>query len=303
MSQDVILVTAPPASGKTYWMARFAQEVGPRKVLFVSPLRALADECKRSSPPDLLVMTPEEWKIKKPPRDVVIFDEFHLFFYWGDTFRERMWESFYELAHSAKLVVLLTATVSEEMKLEVSGFSSHFDSVTWLDFGNRQLKYIPQRYVKAPQRRWLMKMLENERPGEAVRLVFCKYRDDVFQLEKHLSSLGFTCITCVGGESKFMQHRLEKIPYPDFIIATTVLSHGVNLPLIRKVFFLYETQNIDFWIQMVARGGRRGEKYQVFSLERPPTSLRWNRWMNFFYVILYSVQREFFPRTWNLLRK
>jgi superfamily II DNA helicase RecQ len=303
MTQDLILVTAPPASGKTYWMRRFVAEAGPDEVIFISPLRALADECKRFSPPELLVMTPEEWNVKKPERRIVIFDEFHLFFYWGDTFRERMWESFYELSLSARLVVLLTATVSDEMKQEVAGFSSHFDSVTWFDFGNRKLKFIPRKYVKAPHRQWLMKILENEPMGEGGRLVFCRYRDEVFRLEKHLSSIGFRCISCVGGESKFMQLRLQSMPHPDYIISTTVLSHGVNLPLIRKVFFLYETQNIDFWIQMVARGGRKGEEYEVFSLEQPPVSLKWNRFTNLINVIVYSVMRECFPRSWNLLEK
>jgi ATP-dependent DNA helicase RecQ len=301
MTPDLLLITSPPASGKTYWIRRLSAEADAGQIIFISPLRALADECKLFLNPALLVMTPEEWNAKQVERKIVIFDEFHLFFYWGDTFREKMWECFYQLSLSAHLVVLLTATVSEEMKQSLSAFSCHFETVRWLDFGNRKLKLFPYRYTRAPGRRWLIEQIENEKINQGVRLVFCRYRDEVLDVERRLSHLGFSCISCVGGESKFMQNRLKLNPNPDFIIATTVLSHGVNLPLISKVFFLYETQNIDFWIQMVARGGRGANRYEVFALENPPIPLRWNRFRNLFHVVICSLKREIFPRTWSLL--
>ncbi|MCY4524732.1 MAG: hypothetical protein OXB84_08340, partial [Halobacteriovoraceae bacterium] len=34
------------------------------------------------------------------------------------------------------------------------------------------------------------------------------------------------------------------------------------------VFISYKTNNLDYWIQMASRGGRRGEAFQVYSLDR-----------------------------------
>lgn len=236
-------------------------------------------------------MTPEEWMNHRTFFDVVIFDEFHLFFYWGDSFRPRMWEAFYGLSAAAELTVLLTATLFEKMQNEIRNFQCHFDSITWSDHGNRILKYHPTIYIKAPSRQWLMKQIEDESFQESVKLIFCQYRDEVFEMEKHLTRLGFSCLTCVGGESKFFRDKLMRCPRPDFIIATTVLSHGVNLPRIEKIFFLYKVNNMDFWIQMVARGGRRGESYMVYSLEKPH-GIRWNWWQNLMHVLWLSFLKK-----------
>src|SRR5690606_22468385 len=104
-------------------------------------------------------------------------------------------------------------------------------------------------------------MIFLEEKEASVKLIFCQYRTEVFQWEKELNENGFSCIPCVGGESKYMAKRLQENPRPDFIVATTVLSHGVNLPEIKKIYFTYKVSNIDFWVQMVARGGRKGEDY------------------------------------------
>jgi hypothetical protein len=53
----------------------------------------------------------------------------------------------------------------------------------------------------------------------------------------------------------------------------------VNLPKLEKIFFTYKVSNIDFWIQMVARGGRKGEAYKVYALEKPFV-LPWSQWKN-----------------------
>jgi superfamily II DNA or RNA helicase len=89
-----------------------------------------------------------------------------------------------------------------------------------------------------------------------------------------------------------MKEKFALTPVPDFIIATTVLGHGVNLPLIKRVFFLYPVKNPDFWLQMVARGGRRGESYSVFALENP-IGIRFSRFKNFT-TILWLTMKELF---------
>jgi len=232
---------------------------------------------------------------KKTTAEIVIFDEFHLFFYWGDTFRPLMWEMFFSVSQKASFTFLLTATLNEKMKSEISLFTTQFDSIYWVNNGNQRLMYRPFRYVKAPSRRWIQNQFESEKESKDVKLIFCQYREEVFALEKKLIAQGFSCITCVGGESKFMSKRLRDCPKPDFIISTTVLSHGVNLPMIKKIYFTYKVVNVDFWIQMVARGGRRGDLYQVFALEEP-FELPWSRFRNFLFVIYFTILQNFSRR-------
>lgn len=291
-SQELIILTSPPASGKTYWIYSLRQTFRSATFLVISPLRALADECRLKWGDEILVMTPEEWLSRKTSAQILIFDEFHLFFYWGDTFRPLMWEMFFEVTQDAQFTFLLTATLNEAMKKEITLFYSQFDSIYWMNNGNQKLMYKPFRYVVAPSKKWIQKQYEMESKGKDVKLIFCQYRNEVFALEKKLISRGFSCVTCVGGESKFMAKRLLECPTPDFIISTTVLSHGVNLPMIKKIYFTYKIENVDFWIQMVARGGRRGDQYQVFSLEKP-FGLKWNFFSNFFYVIYFSIRQNF----------
>ena len=56
----------------------------------------------------------------------------------------------------------------------------------------------------------------------------------------------------------------------DLIVATTAISHGVNLPEIHRIYFAYPFKNRDFWIQMVGRGGRKGECFQVHTMDFEP---------------------------------
>lgn len=298
MKHQLLIITSPPASGKTFWISQYNQSLKGQSILVISPLRALADECHEKWGNEIRVMTPEEWSSKKTFAGVVIFDEFHLNFYWGDSFRPLMWEVFYELSLMSHTVVLLTATFSGMMKKEVELYSSHFDSLLWLDYGNQILKFKPEHYVKVPSRSFVMRMIENEDKDSSVKLVFCEYREEVFEVERKLKRRGFNCLTCVGGESHYMKDKLRLNPSPDFIISTTVLSHGVNLPDIRKIFFLYEVGNIDFWIQMVARGGRRGESYSVFALERP-YALPWKPVRNLMKVLWISLRMDY---SWKSLR-
>lgn len=286
-AQDLIIVTSPPASGKTYWISVLAHSLS--SVLVISPLRALADECRRMWGEKIVVMTPEEWLGKKVMKDVVIFDEFHLFFYWGDTFRPLMWEVFFELSLHANLAVLLTATFSEVMRKEVELFSVHFSSINWIDCGNQRLKFGPQKYIKLPSKSWIRDLVLQTEKGSGVHLVFCEFRQEVLKWEEELKKKGFTCVSCIGGESKHMAKKLERLPRPDFIVATTVLSHGVNLPPISEIFFTYKIKNIDFWIQMTARGGRRGDPYVVYALEKPYT-LEWKPVGNFFQLVKLQLK-------------
>jgi superfamily II DNA helicase RecQ len=290
-SQDLIILTSPPASGKTYWIETFFNS-GITSLIIVSPLRALKDECQEKWAGAIKVVTPEEWMMRQEQSEIVIFDEFHLNYYWGDTFRPVLWEAFYALSSEARLTILLTATLSQEMIKELSFFSFHFEDILWCDYGNQKLKYSPSRYIKSPSRKWISHLIACGPRGKGVNLIFCPYRQEVFEWEKSLKLLGYKVWSCVGGEARYFKDKMKSAERPDFIVATSVLSHGVNLPSISCVYFLYPLSNIDFWIQMVARGGRKGESYEVFALESPH-GIKWNRWINYLAILPLGLKIQF----------
>ena len=268
MNNDLLIFTAPPASGKTHLISRLVEDLN-QLPLVISPLRALANECLAKWGATCVVMTPEEWLKKGISHKVVILDEFHLFFYWGDSFRPQMWEAFFELVQKAELVIMLTATLTEEMIALIKTYGCQFNQMLWVNHGNQTLKYRPQKYYKAFKKKWMEDYILNADHSDGVNLIFCAYRSEVVKWEKILKAQGHRVWTCVGGEASLFSLKVQSERAPHFIIATTVLSHGVNLPNISRIFFLYQVKNLDFWIQMVARGGRRGEAFEVFALENP----------------------------------
>ncbi len=288
---NLLIFTAPPASGKTYFIGNFLTHLN-QIPLVICPLRALADECCAKWGEDCVVMTPEEWLRKKNRSKIVIFDEFHLYFYWGDSFRHSMWEAFYELVMDAELVIFLTATISDPMLEEIKNFSVHFDEIIWIDHGNQKLKNHPAHYYQAPSLNWMRKLvLYND--WQKGNLIFCAFRKEVLQWESQLLARGYSVWTCLGGEASAFSKKVMSQDPPDFIIATTVLSHGVNLPNINRIFFTYQIKNHDFWIQMVARGGRKGEKFEVYALEKP-LGIKWNFWFNCLAILGLNLKIE-----WN----
>jgi ATP-dependent DNA helicase RecQ len=278
MLKHLLLLTAPPASGKTFLISSLIKELNDQ-ILFISPLRALANECLSLWGSNCEVMTPEEWSGEKRKSKVVILDEFHLYFYWGDTFRPQMWEAFYEMVEEIELVILLTATLTLEMQREIKKFEVHFDQIFWIDHGNQKLKYHPLNYYQAYTAKWIQQKILSQKKSSDVSLIFCAYRQEVLKWEKTLTKNGYRVWSCVGGEATRFSLRAQVEEKPDFIVSTTVLSHGVNLPSIARIYFLYEVKNLDFWIQMVARGGRKGETFEVFALE-PPVGIKWNKFTN-----------------------
>lgn len=200
---SLLVLISPPASGKTYWIKQFHKEVS-EEFLFISPLRALADECREKWENGIIVKTPEEWLSHPEFRKIVIFDEFHLYFYWGNSFRPNMWEAFYSISNEASLVVLLTATISEEMKQETLKLGQQFHEVIWCDLGNQKLKFKPSRYIKAPSKKWVENLILCGPRGNQVNLVFCKYREEVYQLQRKILAKGFNAWAFVwrrGGRS------------------------------------------------------------------------------------------------------
>jgi superfamily II DNA helicase RecQ len=116
-----LLLTSPPASGKTFWIKSYAKNFRVGEFLVLSPLRALVDECRLNWGNDIQVMTPEEYLCKNISPKVVIIDEFHLWYFWGNSFRPLMWEGLFKVLAQAHICICLSATVSEKMLEEKAG--------------------------------------------------------------------------------------------------------------------------------------------------------------------------------------
>ncbi|MEE2671260.1 MAG: DEAD/DEAH box helicase [Bdellovibrionota bacterium] len=277
------LLIAPPGWGKTYRLLEWIKS-SEGEFVFVFPLRALCEEVylsalkkkisclclrnfkdQKSIPtlkPKLLITTPELARSLDLGDRIILLDEFHLFFYWGESFRESMLEFIEEHLSTAPRVILLSATIGEEVLQKTKElFGEVYEQMRIWDFGNQNLKNLPRRIVYHRSKQSVLKLLELSEAGTG--LVFCQYRDEVRELVSYLRSRGKKVLGCVGGEAYEFSIKLYEEEEWDIIVATTVVSHGVNLPVIKRVYFTYVVENLDFYLQMVGRAGRDGSSYDL----------------------------------------
>lgn len=291
--EQALIIIAPPGWGKTYKLLS-AIKTHKRKTVFVFPLRALCDEVFLSAEKfginacncrgsrdfreinwdliDLVLTTPEcidqNPEAYLPENTVIILDECHLIYYWGESFRERMLECYISLLSLEFPLLLLSATINLEL---LEKFKSHlelsYQDIFQCDFGNQQLKNMPKSvfYYPAVFKRHLMNEIYFSKNAKT-SLIFCKYRNEVFELTKRLQEMNYSVLSCVGGEAKEFVEKLQTVGKLDFIVATSVVSHGVNLPEISKIVFTYRVENLDFYIQMLGRGGRDGSHFEIHTL-------------------------------------
>lgn len=292
-----VLFLAPTGWGKTTLLLELAKNID-KSIVYLSPLRALANEfhlrCEQSglraaAPKSmaeltqlstsgiqfkLFILTAElltERFIETELADkIVVFDEFHLFYYWGHSFRPKLLEAYDIVCMAGLPALLLSATAS----LEVQNFwkeSTRAQAERFLiDLGNQKIKKEPKRFYWVPKKDWALAHLGLGING--TKLVFCKYRAEAKSLAQIYGAKGFQTLSCVSGEVEVFQRQLyekesrgEKI---DFIFCTSTLSHGVNLPKISSLYILYQVGNLDLWLQMAGRAGRRGEEFLLLSSDR-----------------------------------
>lgn len=300
---EALIIAAPPGWGKTYKILDAIEKL-KKRVLFVFPLRALCDEVfyaskkrginvanlqtqKDLEPLDwnyfnLVTTTPEclsQISEDKIPADtVIIFDECHLIYYWGESFREGMLDCYLDLLSTGRALILLSATLSPSIldKLQLH-LEFMYDEIFFCNFGNQKLKNDPAMTYHYPK--FLKKMMMKDlffSQQSGVKLVFCKFRQEVEDLVVDLERFGHEVLSCIGGESaeftKELQSR-ENSP-PDYIVATSVVSHGVNLPAIKSIYFLYDVDNPDFYLQMIGRGGRDGSPFNVHTMKAQKLKLK-----------------------------
>jgi superfamily II DNA or RNA helicase len=300
------LLTAPVASGKTRLVVEFYRDQ-IFKVIFVSPLRALAnevyaklkgsekniflaggeqplEECMRKfldSRKAFLVATMEllsedflEACSLQNENILFILDEFHLFYHWGESFRPVLHDRFLAILETQSPVLGITATMSSDLLLKLkSDIEYHSEIWFHIDYGNHQLHRQPLKihYFNPSHPQLFSRALWRElrmKDDNDVYLVFCSYRSEVDELVSRSNRMGLKSLGCVGGEVESFLQNLENAGEKlDCIFSTTTLSHGVNLPQIKKVFINYEVKNYDFWLQMSGRGGRLGGEYEVYTMD------------------------------------
>ena len=291
------LLAAPPAWGKTSLLLNLIPSC-KRTVVFVSPLKALALEfCDRLNSEGFnvfyvksqrhlqdnlrelchyqVVILSYEHAMERFTTAVernkdqffLVFDEFHLLFQWGGSFRPSLWEFFYQMAETGCPALGLSATLDQNLLEEVkNSFGSCFDRIQLVDEGNFTLKKGPQKtfLMKRPSELWihLGKSLAKRRRS----LVFLPYRQQVKHWCEKLLSQQINALGCVGGETVEFRQHLKNSPDVEVILSTHALSHGVNLPPLDDIFIGHPVDDAAMWLQMVGRGGREGGDYNLYCL-------------------------------------
>ncbi|MBI2522162.1 MAG: DEAD/DEAH box helicase [Bdellovibrio sp.] len=234
-------------------------------------------------------------KLMKRSDAIFILDEFHLLFYWGFSFRPRLIQCLFELSSAQGLVIGLTATFDQLLHAEWQRSALlGFDKVDYLNYGNHHFRFSPDKIIEFPDIPTSKKILEAILWWKICFkkrqrcLIFCRYREEVFQRIKLLQKLGFNALAMVGGQAgEFAQALAKSVAQdkfgPQIIVATTALGHGVNLPAIQNIFITYRVDVYDIWFQMVGRGGRDGRGFSVYSVSypRPPGAASAQSWGKF----------------------
>ncbi len=297
------LFLAPPAWGKTRMIEQIFDE-SEVSMIFVSPLRALAlevyerfkkkknvlylekasDEQKNlrlfmQNQKSFLIATPEtlgpQWYLafeSLEQKPLVVLDEFHLYYLWGETFRPLLWESVMAFSNAGVNILALTATMDEQLlKKWKHDFALNFEHLIMINQGNLTLLRPPQRthfyfslLPKIFRRRFIRDLLQNQ---EQTYLYFCSRRHEVDEWLDFCERRGISALGCKGGEVAHFIAELKNNPKPRAIFSTSALSHGVNLPELAKVYISYPIERKDMWLQMVGRGGRKGEVYELFTFD------------------------------------
>lgn len=315
LENDLFLMVSPPGSGKTSFLFKYMDsllEKGlERKILILCPLKALERELqKRVSRNSLwkeffFPKTPESLSncVKsriKSEKWIVVFDEIHLFSEWGCSFRPTLWEAFLEFASSGCPIFAFTATLPVKLEKEIKSIWSHqFRNVFLLDEGNNTLLNKPGNRTTLLDYHKAKVLFFSKLKNNKSKLCFFRTRKEVLKLSDQLDQLGVPHLTCLGGGAECFERELaSKQNLGELIIlSTSVLSHGVNLPNLDEIWLFIKEENFlrDFqFIQMVGRGGRNGECYDLYcfrhlDLTKTENCLLWLKSVTRYYFTINSV--------------
>lgn len=286
-----LFLIAPAGWGKTSLILKLYEQ-NTWNILYISPLKSLEQEVENrfseieTKKNFCQVLTAEKvpkfldkLKHKEIQNLLVVIDEVHLWNFWGDTFRERLWECFFSVGEKGIPILGITATLKEvyyKSWQDLFAFGGYeFDL---LDLGNGKLFFEPNKeisYYGLKNDQFFRRVLSEVDKGERC-LIFCHFKNEVIGLCRKLTLAGINAKYCVGGKSIEFLEECKREGEPQVIVSTTVLSHGVNLGKIKKVFISYEVSDWDLYLQMKARGGRDGKGFEVFCVQKESSS-HWNR--------------------------
>lgn len=297
---DLLILTAPPSSGKTYFIGKYWRQWA-QIVVFMAPLRAICEEVyskladdtsenqevymitsrsdaielAKKRPKKALIITgfesfyyhhKEFQNLLAPPDVLFILDEFHLIDLWGQSFRPLLMETFVQISLEKSSILALSASINDNVKewLEV-GVSQGVRRIKWVNCGNMTFKNPPLIRLLLPAPLFFIAfhvMIFYSLFSQKAVLMFCRYKKEVESLGKTYRVF-VKVLTCVGGQTKRFIQLLSRSS-PQLIIATSCLGHGVNLPSLVAVFINYYESHPDLRLQMLSRGGRKGERFITF---------------------------------------
>ena len=303
MMSNLYLLSAPPASGKTYWISQNWSTISKR-CLFLSPLRAICEEFEQAhqsscdtfylrskkevltflkSPPskalclmtvEVFMSTSQLWEQKffrsfRGGLPCIFIDEFHLIKIWGDSFRPVLHEMLYFLSTQEVNIIGMSASLDCDCEQWVqTELKNGFSNLYWLDHGNMIFKHSPKRQYIFRWKQifyfWLfLELVAAKYKGQAV-LVFCRYRHEVYELCSFFRPF-ISTIGVVGGQTQGFSKKIQALR-PRLIVGTSCLGHGVNLPILSSVFCNYREKNEALRLQMLSRGGRKGDEFITVEL-------------------------------------
>jgi len=290
-AESVTFFLAPMGWGKTRSVWDLAKQ--GEKIVFVSPLRSIIEQLKerdgvayfreemtkdkcidlflKSKKDNIFLVTPESLSEKIKQRIMshnflFVLDEFHLFYDWGESFREKLFEFYRDLVCEQRRILGMSASITDNLKDKIiEDLGVNNPSVTFIDVGNFEFNNPPAMLISLKDiilKIILWAHLLFYFKGRMI--IFVSTRKCVSIWKERLRQMGIDSHCCVGGEVRdFTQRELRK--NPRIIISTSALSHGVNIVDIKRVFVLYRPEEATIF-QMFGRGGRFGESFKVFTL-------------------------------------
>lgn len=304
------VLIAPIGLGKTSFIFHLIKK--ENKIIFVAPLRSIVEEILKreetfsirefdvfnSVKRGVLVVTPEsllpfDLEYFSTRNTLFVLDEFHLYYEWADTFREKM-RDFLENLYALEVRILgLTATMGQNHYKKLRIDSAFFNrEMRIIDLGNMNFHYPPSSSTGLTYGQIDFEILRLGLFSKKKVLIFVKTRKQVSHYVNKLKKYGVDVIGCVGGESSYFIEAYDRRFY-QVIVSTKVLSHGVNLGRIDRVFILDNVPEFER-VQMCGRGGRDGNSYTIsYLIHSKPSKIK-DRFKELFSIFALKVLKFFY---------
>lgn len=198
------------------------------------------------------------------PLSLIAIDEAHCVSEWGHDFRpeyRQLSRVLRRYPHVPRLVLTATATprVREDI-VDSLGLTHARAFVESVDRANLSLSILPKhnardqvlRFVKAPKR-------HHEQPGAG--LIYCRTRDQVERLTRHLAASGVDVWGYHAGMGIGHRQRAQEAfltHHAPVMVATIAFGMGMDRPDVRYVVHMDAPRSLGAYVQETGRAGRDG---------------------------------------------